>query len=60
MPCKQEIFDAFYKYYVGLIDEESGAAGWLAELREKMIREQFEFFYDFFKEYMYTCPEGSK
>ena len=55
---KQEIFEAFCKYCTGPAEEEP-MVGWAAEMKMQILKENFEFYYAFFKEYIDHSPGSS-
>ena len=48
---KQEMFEAFCAYCGG-DDEGAYTSGWAAEMKAQNLKNNFEFYYEFFKAYM--------
>jgi len=52
---KQEMFEAFCEYCTDPAQEDP-MTGWLADMQMKFLKDTFEFYYDFFKEFMQQNP----
>ena len=55
---KQEIFEAFRKY-CAIPDENDPMADWVTDMQIEFLEKNFEFYYDFFKQYMQERPGSS-
>ena len=48
---KQEIYDAFCAYCINPVGDEP-LEKWMADIKLEICTEQFEYYYEFFKEYI--------
>jgi len=55
---KQEMFEAFCEYCAGTADDDS-MAGWPADMKMQFLKDSFEYYFSFFKEYIQRSPGSS-
>jgi len=55
---KQEIFEAFRKY-CAIPDEDSPVAELVTDMQIASLTRAFDFYFEFFKEYMQNSPGSS-